>query len=142
MEARPCLADTLPTTLTVRRATDQDDLRSFLGGDIGRHRLNYEQVFVAESARGLEGMQVMFDGEHSMIYVDHLILRPDAPSHVGPHLILAINAWCQRAGKTAIFLVTGSVELAYIGKRRGAKVEGPLFRIRYDITELEGARHA
>lgn len=123
-----------------RWGRDTDDLtRFFIGGRLPR-TLNMRAVLVAESARGIEGMVVLFDSGHSFVYADHLRVCEGAPMDTGPKLILAVNAYCQANEKEAIFLGTDSIELAYMGKRRGGVIAHG-FRIRYDITDKEGAKH-
>ena len=120
-------------TLTVRTATDEDDLSALWGGDPAGHTFNRDHIFVAESARGIEGMVIMWDAGHSIVYFDSLVVVPDAPLQTGPQLIFALHRYCQAHGKTAMLFTSPSVEIAYMSKKRGAVIAGPLFRIRYDL---------
>ena len=136
------MAETVATHhVLVRWGSEQDDLTRFFAVE-GRlpRLLNMRAVLVAESPRGLEGMVVLFDSGHSFIYADHLKVCEGAPMDTGPQLILAVNRYAQENEKEAIFLGTDNFALASLGFRRGAVVVHG-FRIRYDVTNKEGAQH-
>jgi hypothetical protein len=126
--------------VTVRRGRPGDDYARVFTVYPG-HWINPEQVLVAVAEEQIVGLLMIWDGGHSVVKVDHLVTDPDYPS-AGPKLILAFNEWCQAHGKVEIDVVTPSLELAYHGKRRGATVQGPYFRILYGVTDREGAHHA
>ena len=126
------------TTLIVRTATDEDDLGALWGGDPAGHAFNRDQIFVAESVRGIEGMVIMWDAGHSIVYVDSLMVLLDAPVKTGLRLSSAVHRYCLTHGKTAVLFTSPSVEIAYMSKKRGAVIAGPLFRIRYDLPGPDG----
>lgn len=127
------------TTHPVCRLAQEGDDLSILQVAEGQY-VNREQVWVAEAEGTIVGALVMWDGGHSVVKVDNLMTDPAYPS-AGPQLILAFNQWCQAQGKVSMEYITPSIELSYHAKRRGAYVEGPVFRIQYGITAQRGASH-
>ena len=125
-------------TLIIRTATDEDDLGALWGGDPAGHTFNRDQIFVAESARGIEGMVIIWDAGHSLVYVDSLVVVQDAPARTGLQLGDAVYRYCLEHGKTAVLFTSPSVEIAYMSKKRGAVVAGPFFRIRCNISDFHG----
>lgn len=131
--------DAVETGVMVRRGRAGDDYSRIFTVYPG-HWINPDQVLVAVADEQIIGQLLFWDGGHSVVKVDNFIVDPGYPS-AGPKLILAFNEWCQANGKKQIDCVTSSLELAYQGKRRGAVVQGPSFRILYGVTDQEGASH-
>ena len=134
--------DTITTTHPVcRLARPADDLSLVLKLSPTAY-VNLEQVLVAEWHGQVVGVLMLWDAGHSVVYLNHWIVAPDAPKDTGALLMLAANRYCQDHGKTMMIGTTNNLEVAYHATRRGGKVDGPYFQIRYWMRDRRGAAHA
>lgn len=124
-----------------RVCREEDDLSAVIG-KANLITLNREQILVAEMDGVICGMLIFWDGGHGMVLCDHLVVTQDGmTAGAGAALILELNRYCQRHGKTKMQFQTYEIDLAYLAKRRGAYITAPMFNCIYDVTDVDGAKH-
>ena len=112
---------------------EDDDVSAFLGKDL---RLNKEQVMVCREGDTVVGCVIIWDGGHSIVSVDHLVIKETdgyKKAKITHALLSAAVKYIKDRGAEYMIFIAGDIEIAYLAKKRGAAVIGPMHRMLFKV---------
>lgn len=81
--------------------------------------LDRSQIIVVAEGQKIEGLVVLFNSAHKVLFVDSLLLAPDASPKTAIYLLQGVMAYCQLHGKTDFYFASSSASLKSLAIHHG-----------------------
>lgn len=104
--------------MTIRQCRETDPIHTLLSPK-AVSTLDRSQIIVVAEGSTLYGLVVVFDCPHKVLFVDSLVLAPNASPKIAIYLLQGVMAYCQLRGKTDFYFASSSNSLKSLAIHHG-----------------------